>query len=58
MPLLQEANKDLMLLIPIAIIIAFSAKGISLYTAKVILIKVGGEIQKILQFQLNPPLVL
>ncbi len=46
-----EKNKDLMLLIPIAIIIAFSAKGISLYTAKVILIKVGGEIQKILQFQ-------
>ncbi len=46
-----EKNKDLMLLIPIAIVAAFSAKGISLYTAKVILIKVGGEIQKILQFQ-------
>ena len=46
-----EKNKDLMLLIPIAIVVAFSAKGISLYTAKVILIKVGGEIQKILQFQ-------
>ena len=39
-----------MLLIPIAIVLAFAAKGISLYFAKVILIGVG-EI-KILQSQI------
>ena len=47
-----EKNRDLMLLIPIAIVLAFAAKGISLYFAKVILIRVGGEIQKILQSQI------
>ncbi len=46
-----EKNKELMLLIPIAIIIAFAVKGTSLYLAKVTLIKVGGEILKILQMQ-------
>ena len=46
-----EKNKQLMLLIPIAIIIAFAVKGTSLYLAKVTLIKVGGELLKILQMQ-------
>ena len=40
-----EKNKTLMLLIPIAIVLAFTTKGISLYIAKVILVKVGGEIK-------------
>ena len=47
-----EKNKTLMLLIPIAIVLAFTTKGISLYIAKVILVKVGGEIKKMLQFQM------
>ena len=47
-----EKNKTLMLLIPIAIMLAFTTKGISLYIAKVILVKVGGEIKKMLQFQM------
>ena len=44
-------NKDqtLIFLIPIAIIIAFSAKGISLYFAKLIMINVSEEIKKNLQ---------
>ena len=44
-------NKDqtLIFLIPIAIIIAFSAKGISLYFAKLIMINVSEEVKKILQ---------
>ena len=44
-------NKDqtLIILIPIAIIIAFSAKGISLYFAKLIMINVSEEVKKILQ---------
>ncbi|WP_435088009.1 ABC transporter ATP-binding protein [Candidatus Pelagibacter bacterium nBUS_29] len=44
-------NKDqtLIILIPLAIIIAFSAKGISLYFAKLIMINVSEEIKKILQ---------
>jgi|TARA_B100001540_G_C15802375_1_gene640501 subfamily B ATP-binding cassette protein MsbA len=47
-----EKNKTLMLLIPLAIVLAFTTKGISLYIAKVILVKVGGEIKKMLQFQM------
>ncbi len=44
-------NKDqtLIILIPIAIIIAFSAKGISLYYAKLLMINVSEEVKKILQ---------
>ena len=44
-------NKDqtLIILIPIAIIIAFSAKGISLYFAKLIMINVSEEVKKMLQ---------
>ena len=41
-------NKDqtLIILIPAAIIIAFSAKGISLYFAKLIMINVSEEVKK------------
>ena len=44
-------NKDqtLIILIPLAIIIAFSAKGISLYYAKLIMINVAEEVKKMLQ---------
>ena len=41
-------NRDqtLIILIPIAIILAFSTKGISLYFAKLIMINVGEEVKK------------
>jgi subfamily B ATP-binding cassette protein MsbA len=44
-------NKDqtLIILIPIAIIIAFSAKGMSLYLAKLLMINVSEEVKKNLQ---------
>ncbi len=44
-------NRDqtLIILIPIAIILAFSTKGISLYFAKLIMINVGEEVKKIIQ---------
>ncbi len=44
-------NKDqtLILLIPLAIIIAFSTKGISLYYAKLLMINVSEEVKKMLQ---------
>ncbi len=44
-------NKDqtLIILIPIAIILAFTTKGISLYFAKLIMINVGEEVKKIIQ---------
>ena len=44
-------NKDqaLIILIPLAIIIAFSAKGISLYFAKLLMINVSEEVKKNLQ---------
>ncbi len=52
-------NKDqsLIYLIPIAIIFAFSLKGVSLYFAKIILIRVGQEITKIIQFQVMKSLI-
>tara|TARA_B100000579_G_scaffold431061_1_gene445522 strand:+ start:918 stop:2651 length:1734 start_codon:yes stop_codon:yes gene_type:complete len=46
-----EKNKTLMMIIPIAIFIAFAMKGFSLYIAKSILISVGAEIKKIIQKQ-------
>ena len=44
-------NKDqtLIILIPFAIILAFTTKGISLYLAKLIMINVGEEVKKIIQ---------
>ena len=44
-------NKDqtLIILIPVAIILAFSTKGIALYFAKLIMINVGEEVKKIIQ---------
>ena len=47
-------NKDqtLIILIPIAIIIAFSAKGVSLYGAKLIMINVSEEVKKMLQIDM------
>ena len=47
-------NRDqtLIILIPIAIILAFSTKGISLYFAKLIMINVGEEVKKIIQIDM------
>ncbi len=47
-----EKDQTLILLIPAAIILAFTTKGVSLYIAKTTLIKVGQEVSKILQLQL------
>ena len=47
-----EKDKQLMIIIPFAIVFAFTMKGVSLYLAKNTLIYVSGEIQKILQLQL------
>ena len=48
----MEQDKTMMLLIPIAIVIAFAGKGVSLYFARVILIKVGNEIVTHIQEQI------
>ena len=47
-----EENRSMMLIIPIAIIFAFTGKGTSLYFARVILIKVGNKIVTHLQKQI------
>lgn len=47
-----DKDQSLIILIPVAIIIAFSTKGVSLYFAKTILITVSQEVTKILQLQL------
>ena len=45
-----DKDETLIFLIPTFIIITFAAKGISLYFAKSIMIHVGEEIKKLLQF--------
>jgi len=47
-----EKNKEFMLLIPIAIILAFTIKGISLYLVRTTMIKVGASIEKEVQQKL------
>ena len=47
-----EKDQKLIFIIPLAIIVAFAAKGISLYFAKTILISVSEEIKKIIQCQM------
>ena len=42
-------DENLILVIPFFIVIAFSTKGISLYMAKVIMIKVAEEVKKVIQ---------
>ena len=49
----MQQNKTMMLLIPIAIVLAFSTKGLSLFLARTILIRVGNEIVLTLQTQLS-----
>ena len=52
-----DKDQSLIYLIPLAIIIAFSLKGISLYFAKTILIKVGQEITKLIQLKIMKSLI-
>ena len=44
-----EKDQKLIFIIPLAIIIAFTAKGVSLYLAKLLMIIVGEEVKKQLQ---------
>ena len=44
-----EKDKTLIFIIPFAIIIAFSTKGIALYNAKMVMIKVSEEVKKMIQ---------
>jgi len=47
-----EQDKTMMLLIPIAIVLAFTTKGSSLYFARTTLIKVSNQVVKTMQIQL------
>jgi len=47
-----ENDSTMMLIIPIAIILAFMIKGSTLYVARIILIKIGNSVVKELQVQL------
>ena len=47
-----EKDQKLIFIIPIAIIVSFATKGVSLYYAKTILIGVAEEVKKILQFEI------
>ena len=48
-----EQDKSMMLIIPVAIVFAFASKGLSLYMARIVLIKVGANIVLVLQKQLT-----
>jgi len=52
-----DKDETLIFLIPALIIITFAAKGISLYFAKSIMISVGEEIKKLLQFDMISSLI-
>ena len=52
-----DQDKTLIYTIPILIILAFSAKGISLYIAKATMISVGEEVKKKLQFDMTKSLI-
>ena len=52
-----EKDQSLILIIPLLIIIAFTTKGVALYFAKAIMIKVAEEIKKILQSQMVKSLI-
>jgi len=48
-----EQDKTMMLLIPVAIVTAFTVKGSTLYFARTILIRIANEVVKTLQVQLS-----
>ena len=52
-----DKDEKLILIIPVAIILAFSLKGSSLYFAKTILIRTAQEITKIIQMQVMRSLI-
>ena len=47
-----DKDKTLIFLIPLAIIAAFSTKGIALYQAKIVMIKISEEVKKMLQIDM------
>ena len=53
----MEKDETMMILIPIAIVLAFATKGVTLYFAKTLLIKVGGEIVTFIQKQLAETII-
>ena len=52
-----QKDQSLLMIIPFLIIIAFTTKGVSLYLAKVIMINVGEDIKKKLQFDMLKTLI-
>ena len=52
-----EKDQSLIFIIPLLIVLAFATKGISLYVAKSLMIQVGEEISKFLQFDMVKSLI-
>ena len=52
-----DKDQTLIFIIPLLIIIAFATKGISLYIAKVMMINVGEEVKKKLQYDMLRSLI-
>ena len=52
-----QKNQSLMILIPLGIVVAFAAKGLSLYLAKSLMISVGEEVRKAIQVDMMKNLI-
>ena len=52
-----QKNQNLMYLIPLGIVVAFTCKGLSLYFAKTIMISVGEEVRKSIQVDMMKNLI-
>ena len=52
-----DKDQSLIFIIPLLIVLAFATKGISLYIAKSLMIQVGEEISKVLQFDMVKSLI-
>tara|TARA_Y100000590_G_scaffold458453_1_gene613194 strand:+ start:896 stop:2635 length:1740 start_codon:yes stop_codon:yes gene_type:complete len=53
-----DKSQSLIIIIPLAIILAFSVKGISLYLAKSTLIKVGAEVSNLIKFDCTKAIIV
>ena len=52
-----QKDQSLLIIIPFLIIIAFATKGVSLYIAKIVMINVGEDVKKKLQFDMLNTLI-
>ena len=53
-----EQNHTMLMIIPIAIVLAFSVKGISLYLARTLMIRISAEVMKALKVEMASSILI